>query len=154
MITFRTYGTWLPGDERGTVDSEHNQPNTPPIPENPALHRSAKKRADAPVVLRDTHRQAVHDAILSVCEHRGWIAHALNVRTNHVHVVVSGAASPERMMNTFKSWATRQLRDAGLVHGNTKTWSRHGSTRYLWKQEQVEAAYTYVDETQDGERPE
>jgi len=154
LITFRTYGTWLPGDDRGTVDREHNQPDTPPIPANPALHRSAKIRADSPVALSDTQRKAVHDAILSVCEHRGWTAHALNVRTNHVHVVVSGAASPERIMNTFKSWATRRLRDADLIHSDTRTWSRHGSTRYLWKQEQIEAAYSYVMEAQDEDRTE
>ncbi len=29
FITFRTYGTWLPGDERGTVDVDNNAYGSP-----------------------------------------------------------------------------------------------------------------------------
>ena len=29
LITFRTYGTWLHGDARGSVDREHNVFGTP-----------------------------------------------------------------------------------------------------------------------------
>jgi hypothetical protein len=29
LITFPTYGTWLHGDERGSVDRDHNLPGTP-----------------------------------------------------------------------------------------------------------------------------
>ena len=29
FITFRTYGTWLHGDERGSTDRDHNAYDTP-----------------------------------------------------------------------------------------------------------------------------
>ncbi|MEQ8849023.1 hypothetical protein, partial [Botrimarina sp.] len=76
-----------------------------------------------------------------------------NVRTNHAHAVVAAAATPERVMNDFKSWATRRLRDSGLVDRSAKVWSRHGSTRYLWDKRAVEAACCYVAEGQGPDLP-
>ncbi|MGH9840991.1 MAG: hypothetical protein ACREEM_19730 [Blastocatellia bacterium] len=32
LITFRCYGTWLHGDERGSVDRDHNIYRTPFLP--------------------------------------------------------------------------------------------------------------------------
>ena len=32
FITFRAYGTWLHGDERGAVDRRHNDYGTPYLP--------------------------------------------------------------------------------------------------------------------------
>ena len=34
LITFRSYGTWLHGDERGSVDRFHNVYGTPRLPPN------------------------------------------------------------------------------------------------------------------------
>jgi len=34
LITFRTYGTWLHGDMRGSVDRHHNRYGAPLIPPN------------------------------------------------------------------------------------------------------------------------
>jgi hypothetical protein len=40
--------------------------------------------------------------------------HALNVRTNHVHTVVTASRKPEQVLNGLKANATRQLRNEGL----------------------------------------
>ena len=55
-------------------------------------------------------------------------------------------------MNSLKSWATRRLREAGLLNGETRPWGRHGSTHYLWTVKEVQRATLYVLEAQDGER--
>lgn len=47
-------------------------------------------------------------------------------------------------MNDFKAYASRRLSEAGLDGRDRKRWARHGSTRYLWKPEHVEAAIRYV----------
>ncbi|HEX9659180.1 MAG TPA: hypothetical protein VGA18_02730, partial [Rhodothermales bacterium] len=39
LITFTTYGTWLHGDERGSVDPGHSIPGTPPLERD--AHREA-----------------------------------------------------------------------------------------------------------------
>jgi hypothetical protein len=48
LITFRCYGTWLHGDERGSVDRAHNRYRSPYIPVNDQWHRhnSQKLKGD------------------------------------------------------------------------------------------------------------
>ena len=35
FITFTTYGAWLHGDDAGSVDRDHNEPDTPLLPADP-----------------------------------------------------------------------------------------------------------------------
>jgi hypothetical protein len=51
-------------------------------------------------------------------------------------------------MNQLKSWATRRLREEGLAESDERIWTRHGSTRYLWTEQDVLAAGAYVLEGQ------
>ena len=154
LITFRCYGTWLHGDERGSVDREHNAPSGPLVEPHAGRAQAARARLrQSPVVLHAEPRAVVHDAIGEVCRHYGWPLRALSARTNHVHVVVSSEQTPERAMNAFKSWCTRRAVEAGLVPRRARVWSRHGSTRYLWDRTSVESACRYVTEGQGGDLP-
>ena len=83
-------------------------------------------------------------AIEAECRHYEWTLLALNVRTNHVHVVVASPLPPERVMTMLKSAGTRAMRVAGLVGAGDRAWSRHGSTVYLWTEADVEGACVYV----------
>lgn len=87
-------------------------------------------------------------AIQGVCEHKGWTLHALNVRTNHLHTVVTASGPPEPVMNAFKAWATRRLREAGIASANQRVWSRHGSTVYLFRPENMAEKVRYVLDAQ------
>ena len=89
-------------------------------------------------------RMAVLGALREVCLHRRWILLAAHVRTNHVHVVVEGDIRPEMMLNTFKSYASRGLNRMGVDEQDRKRWARHGSTRWLFKDEDVQEAIRYV----------
>lgn len=152
LITFRTYGTWLHGDARGSVDRDHNIPGTPMLDPNrkrEIRERSRLKRP--PVVLSTAQRAVVRTTIAQVAERRDWTVHALEVRSNHVHVVVGAPETPERVMNDLKTWCTRRLVEANLLARGTKVWSRHGSTKYLWKPPEVETACRYVCEGQGAE---
>lgn len=102
-----------------------------------------------PLTLNDTQRSCVDAAVRVVCEHRDWALLAINVRTNHVHVVVSAGVPVERAMNAFKVWSTRALRDEQLITDTGSPWSRHGSTGYLWTEADVESACAYVLYGQD-----
>lgn len=149
LLTFHTHGTWLHGASRGSVDRLHNGYETELAAADP--HRETVMRArmrGKPFTLSRVQRQSIGRTMTELCEFRGWNALAINVRTNHVHLVVEAAAAPEKVMNDCKAWATRRLREADLVAKDTKVWSRHGSTRYLWKQESVDHACTYVLEGQ------
>jgi valyl-tRNA synthetase len=145
FLTFHTYATWLRGDEPGSVDDNHNVYGTAFIAPDPELFsREMANAKNAPLVLSNEQRQSICHSIAEVAKHRGWVVHAVNVRSTHVHAVVSGDASPEKMMNDFKSYATRHLREAGLVSADAKVWSRHGSTPYLWKGEDIAGAVDYT----------
>jgi REP element-mobilizing transposase RayT len=100
------------------------------------------------ILLDDAGRSIVTATVVEVCDHRGWPLLAVNARTNHVHVVVSSLCTPEQAMVTFKAWCTRRLREAMLVTEETRVWSRHGSTRYLWTEAHVRGAVKYVAEGQ------
>jgi REP element-mobilizing transposase RayT len=151
LITIRTYGTWLHGDERGSVDRRYyNKYGTPKIP--PSKQRVRTEQAllkHPPVALNQAQRVVVEQAIREVCAHRGYHLMAVNARTNHVHSVVAAECEPEPVMNAFKAYATRHLREAGLMSPGVRPWSRHGSNPYLWTPEDVERAIEYVINGQD-----
>ena len=149
FITFTTYGTWLHGDERGSVDPAHNIPGTPFLDPDPRRSRLDRRyHRHHSVRLDGAMRNIVQQAVNEVAKHRDWTVHAINVRTNHVHIVVSANAIPERVMNAMKSWATRRMVEAGVLPTGTKAWTRHGSTRYLWKETNVREACRYVCDAQ------
>jgi len=154
LITFTTYGTWLHGDPRGSVDREHSIWNTAFLDPDRARQAAENRRLCHPPVRLDAQgRTAVERTILEVCAHRDWTVHALNVRTNHVHLVVSAPQSPGQVMNCVKSWTTRRLREAGLISPTGKVWTRHGSTRYLWRPPEVARACRYVTDGQGPDLP-
>ena len=145
MISFRTYGTWLHGDERGSTD-RHNNIFGAPLIASKLRWRSYELRSlkYEPVTLDAPRRRAVKEAILETCAFRGWGAPAFNVRTNHVHAVISAACAPERVLNALKANATRKMRQTGCWPHEHSPWSDGGSTRYAWTERQVEAAIDYV----------
>jgi REP element-mobilizing transposase RayT len=145
FISFRCYGTWLHGDERGSVDRSHNIYGTPmlrPDEKRRQEMRSTMKRD--PVELTAILRSAVEEGVRETCDKRGWALRAINVRTNHVHCVVTAEGKPELVMNAFKANATRMMVKSGAWQPGIKPWSRHGSTRYLWTETSVDRAIDYV----------
>jgi REP element-mobilizing transposase RayT len=155
LITIRTYGTWLHGDERSSVDRHgQNVRDTPRIKSIKKLNRIMERKLAHEPFLLDAHsRGAVEAAIKEVCDHRLYQLFAVNVRTNHAHVVVNGHVRPERMTTEFKSYATRRLRHERLIDLEQRVWSRGESTRYLWKERHVELAVNYVLYGQGDELP-
>jgi len=149
FITFHTYGTWLHGTDRGSVDAIHNEHGTPFNSEDAAREeRAALDMKGEAVTLNKDQIAIVDKTVREVCNHRGWQLHECNVRTNHVHVVINADAAPERVMNDLKAYATRRLVEANAFPPDTKAWTRHGSTRYLWNENEVGRACDYVREGQ------
>jgi REP element-mobilizing transposase RayT len=99
--------------------------------------------------LDKNNRKIVLNAILQASSFRCWDAYAIHVRSNHVHIVVSGDAKPERIMGDFKAYATKAIKkNSPNPSVNKKYWSKHGSTKYLWAQESVASAIEYVKSRQ------
>ena len=78
----------------------------------------------------------------------------MNVKTNHVHVVVSiGAKKSELALNAFKANATRQMKQDGSWRMDYSPWVDKGSRRYLWNERSLEQAIDYVMNGQGDELP-
>lgn len=152
LLTFSTYGAHLPGSEKGSVDAQYSRACSPMLPFNPK--RQAWWQAhlnETPWILEREAQQIVLESTRSVCSYRHWIAHAIPIRTTHVHAVITGEAAPERMLSDFKAYGTRALRRAFPEVQRRRYWARHGSTRYLWNEVSFQAAIDYVLNGQ-GER--
>jgi REP element-mobilizing transposase RayT len=155
LITFRSYGTWLHGDERGSIDRFHNRYRSPYIAPNPRWHRhNAQALKRGAVILDAAQRKSVEQSIRANCECRRWHLHALNVRTNHAHVVVSiGSANPQHALTAFKANATKQMGLDGCWRQDSTPWAEKGSKRYLWNEQSVAQAIDYVLNGQGDELP-
>jgi REP element-mobilizing transposase RayT len=146
LITFRSHGTWLHGDERGSVSRFRNQYKSPRLPpEKKWLDINTKRLRDEPVTLDANQRGCVEAAARETCKFRQWYLHAINVRTNHVHLVASiGDKKPELALNAFKANATRMMKQAGCWNLTCSPWADKGSIRYLWNEKSVQRAIDYV----------
>ena len=69
---------------------------------------------------------------------------AAHVRTNHVHVVVEADVPPEKVIHAFKAYSSRSLNRQKFDAPERKRWARHGSTRWLWTDEDVQESIRYV----------
>jgi REP element-mobilizing transposase RayT len=145
LISFRTYGTWLHGDERGSIDRFHNRYRSPYVATNRQWHAFNQETLKTePLILTATQRKSVEEAIIETCRIRKWSLLASNVRTNHVHAVVTADTLPGRVLNALKANATRQLRADGLWAHSFSPWADKGSDRWLWNEQSVARAVEYV----------
>jgi len=145
FITFTTYGTWLQGRDPGWIDRKHNEHGSP-IPKPNAARAAAQeiKLRQPEYRLDEPRRGVVLKTILEVASHRGWKLWAVHVRSNHVHVVATADASPEKLMIDFKAWASRRLREAFGEDADRDRWTQHGSTLYLWTESAIAEKAEYV----------
>jgi REP element-mobilizing transposase RayT len=150
FLTWATYGTWLPGDERGWVEYHRGWQMPDPVRK---LEAAARMTEDA-CWLTPEQRAAVHEQVAETCRYRGWTLHAVNCRTNHVHVVISAPISPQVVRSQLKAWCTRKLKrlaESGSQPGRARAnwWAERGSLRYINDEASLEDAIVYVRDYQD-----
>jgi REP element-mobilizing transposase RayT len=143
FLTWTCYASWLHGDERGSRDAFGRAM----APDRAIRASDAERAKSGAIELCPEERAVVLETIRDHCSIRDWSLLAVNVRTNHVHVVVRcPGVPPETALSQFKAWATRRLRENGYF--NRKTWTKHGSTIYLWTADQVDEKVHYVQNCQ------
>jgi REP element-mobilizing transposase RayT len=144
LITFRSYGTWLHGRE-GSVDRFHNVYGRPKLAGDESRRQYSRSLlARRPVILSALQRAAIEKAIRETCKVRNWLLWASNIRTNHVHTVVTANVKPERVLSAFKANATREMRETGCWRNERTPWVDRGSKKCLWTEEQLNRAIAYV----------
>lgn len=164
FLTWTTYGTWLPGDERGWVRRGKGFQLPDPI----IQEKAAEKMTEPSCLLDSDQRLIVEETIRRHCKLRRWELHAVSCRSNHVHVIVAAGVKPKAIRDQFKAWCTRKLKERQIAtEGATsarsankghqreltspreKWWTEKGSIRHVMDQESLEAVILYVRDAQD-----
>jgi REP element-mobilizing transposase RayT len=153
LLTWPTYGTWLPGDDRGWV--QHGKGFQ--LPDPVRRLEAAARMADDACRLGDSQRALVEATIAAHCSVRTWTMHAVNCRSNHVHVVVTADKHPDTVCDQFKAWCTRKLKEQQLSarpdsREREKWWAARCSKRYINDETSLESAILYVRDAQEGSR--
>jgi REP element-mobilizing transposase RayT len=149
FLTWTTYGSWLPGDERGWVDGRGGMHAA----ERSRAVAARKSMKESAVFFAGSQRVAVEQAIAAHCGTRGWHLHAVQCRTQHVHVVVTAVtASPEEVLRQLKAWCTRALRrvagESGADSVRRRWWTEGGSRRQVFREGDLASVIAYVTECQ------
>src|SRR5690348_3503186 len=105
LLTWTTYGTWLPGDARGFVSNvsaeggtevRHNIPGTPYDADDARVRqRALANLVGQPVWLTAEQASLVARQLQETAEYRGWTLLAYAIMANHIHLVVGVPADPD-----------------------------------------------------------
>lgn len=146
FITWTVYGTFLQGDTRGwrkRREGEH-----PPRPFLAQWHRNRLKHSIE--LLGNAQQAAVDVEIERLARSRDWHVWATNVRTNHVHVVVSATVYAGRTVcDQLKANCTRVLRERCPQLADRPVWTVGGDWQCINTEEDLAPVILYVSEAQD-----
>jgi REP element-mobilizing transposase RayT len=162
LLTNTTYGTWLPGDRRGSVTSvrdrrisdgasetrvEHDRPGEPWEPYLPALNRSAKALLKGPpIYMQLAQAELLLQQFQETARYRGWETLAVSIMANHFHLVVrvKDDPDPDRVLADFKAYGTRALNRAFGKPASETWWTGKGSKRKLPNERAITGGVDYV----------
>ncbi len=157
LLTWTTYGQWLPGDPRGSVTrvrepgsshrQEHDSFQTPVVPHLANLHASALRSLKGPPILLSQEQAIVlieQFDQTAAYRHRGLMAVA--IMANHIHLVVGviGDPEPDTLLRDFKSYGSRALNRKWSMPESGTWWTESGSRRKLGDDPAIRAAIEYV----------
>jgi REP element-mobilizing transposase RayT len=157
FLTWSTYGTWLPGDERGWIQYGRGWQ----FPDAVRKLEAEARMAEDACRLDGEQRDVVERQMAETCNVRSWELHAVNCRSNHAHVVVTADQAPKVVRNQLKAWCTRRLKELEAARHHARGcelkaiaisenwWAERGSQRFINDSESLEAAIVYVRDGQD-----
>jgi REP element-mobilizing transposase RayT len=159
LLTWTTYGTWLPGDARGSVTrirehrtdrtprSEYDQFETPYLAEAPGLARASRAAMKgSPTRLTQEQAVVVAEDFEATVRYRNWTMTAGSVMANHVHLVVIAPETvrSEKLLQILKSYASRALNLRWPRPAGSAWWTASGSRRPLYDDAAIHSASSYV----------
>ena len=147
-LTWTTYGTWLHGDPRGSYLGSRF------LTADLTLEVSMREEmTEDAVYLTDAQRALVDATLVSECAAQSWVLHARNVRTNHVHMVVSAPRDGEKVRSRLKAVASDALsNNEGLPmagkNGRRRWWTEKGNVVAVETERSLGETATYVRDLQ------
>jgi len=155
LLTWTTYGTWLPGHSKGFVSRApvsdgghilHNRVGVTFDRDMPSVMASARVRMKGErVVLATRHAEVCRDRLLDIADAHDLVLHVAAIMATHVHVLVySRRHDGEKLLQLLKGNLSHALTRR---FGNPRApswWTRHGSRRYLPDEFSQTSAMRYV----------
>jgi len=142
MLTWTTYGSWLPGDERGYVADGEVLPGQVVI-----LERNRKRQKSPTVKLNAKEKEIVKETVLGEAKKIGHKLEALTVCSNHVHLLARPyTQSIEEVVGRYKSLTTRALWQEGC---RGRIWSKGYDKRFCFTEEDITARAEYIENHND-----
>ncbi len=162
LLTWTTYGTWLPGDERGSTVGfdettgdfvRHDRPGEQYAPPSPKLAEESRIRLSGPPVR--LHQSQAHPLLVQfqeTAQYRQWTLLAAAVMATHCHLVTDAPAvtKSEDILGDYKSYGSRRLNRIGHRPISGTWWTESGSRRPLRTEAAILGAVGY---TLDQELP-
>jgi REP element-mobilizing transposase RayT len=161
FLTSTTYGTWLPGDERGFVgpvrtplgvQTIHNLPGTEYDHDIQGLRRYARSQLKGPrIVLAPSQADVLIRQYYETARHRGWNLSAVGIMPTHFHIIVGvlDDPQPDEILSDFKSYGSRALNKKWDRPKSGTWWTESGSKRKLPDESAVLAAVEYIRRQQN-----
>jgi REP element-mobilizing transposase RayT len=162
LLTWTTYGTWLPGDDRGFVSEVndgaggrviHNLPGTPYDAGWEHLEHDSRSRLKCPpIFLDECQSPEILRQLQETAAYRGWQLIAVAIMRNHIHVEIGvpGDPNPEHILRDVKSYASRSLNRRYGRPASGTWWTESGSKRKLKDEAAILGGAAYV---RDQEHP-
>ena len=162
LLSNTYYGTWLPGDPRGSIASvrdvrprdpdnpfrfEHDIPGTPWEEEMAGLHRASAERLTGPPIFFDLEKaELVLAQFRETAGYRTHVLRAIAIMLNHLHFVVQVPDDPDptRLLADYKAYGSRVLNRRYGKPPSETWWTTNGSKRKLKDDRALAAAIHYV----------
>lgn len=157
LLTWTTYGTWLPGDDRGFVSpvrkssfdkwQRQNVPGTDYSRSMSGLKNASEFRLKCPpIFLSHPHARMLLQQFHETAEYREWQNVAVAIMRTHVHLLVSvpGDPAPDKILQDFKAYGSRALNTKWEKPMSGTWWTESGSKRKKWNYVAVVNAVSYV----------
>ena len=156
LFTWTTYGTWLPGDERGYVSRRPTKDGSQIINDIPGdvydaddpdiKTKAAEKMDGEPVYLGQEQAQEALRSIQDVCSRHPVSLIAAAIMRDHVHVLCQSEMDNTQLLQLFKGNTAKKLNEKFPLEKSPRWWTRSGSKRKIKKGSNLEPAIAYVEQ--------
>jgi REP element-mobilizing transposase RayT len=162
FLTNTTYGTWLPGDPRGSIASVNDRRDTDPPgpgriehdqfgmeyePSRPGLYRASQAKLKCPPIYLDlAQSELLLGQFRETATIRKWPLQAAAIMCNHFHLIVTVAddPDPQKILSDFKAYGSRKLNERFGKPASETWWTTNGSKRKLSDEKQIADTINYV----------
>jgi len=155
LVSWTTYGTWLPGDKRGYCTHRSKVYVPPPIryakPGEPTYQptehnlvlKLAQSVTDDPVYLTAEQMKVAFDSIVTEIAEIPVVPAILSLGEWHIHwLCYFGPLTIKPIVERVKAAATRELNSRGF--SGRRPWTRGCNTRSKATRKECRSAYRYV----------